>query len=137
MLPPLLIPDEFQKIVKGLLGNESGEFFKSLLAPPPPGIRLNPQKKFQAENASPIPWAQHGKYLKERPVYTLDPALHAGAYYVQEPSSMFLEQAVIHSLDLGQPLTVLDLCAAPGGKSTHLLSLLSPDSLLVCNEAIR
>ena len=50
---------------------------------------------------------------------------------------MFLEQAVIHSLDLGQPLTVLDLCAAPGGKSTHLLSLLSPDSLLVCNEAIR
>jgi len=67
----------------------------------------------------------------------LDPAIHAGAYYVQEPSSMFLEQAVIHSIDTKQPLTVLDLCAAPGGKSTHLLSLLHPDSLLVSNETIR
>jgi NOL1/NOP2/fmu family ribosome biogenesis protein len=70
-------------------------------------------------------------------VFTLDPLFHAGAYYVQEASSMFLELALRQSADLTAPLTVLDLCAAPGGKSTHLLSLLSPDSLLVSNEVIR
>jgi len=133
----LSIPDEFQKIIKDLLGNESDTLFESLLTPSPSSVRLNPNKNFHIANTSNIPWTRYGKYLKERPVYTLDPALHAGAYYVQEPSSMFLEQAIIHSIDLKQPLTVLDLCAAPGGKSTHLLSLLHPDSLLVSNETIR
>jgi len=63
--------------------------------------------------------------------------LHAGAYYVQEASSMFLEQALKQSVDLDQPLLVLDLCAAPGGKSTHLLSLLHQSDLLISNEVIR
>jgi NOL1/NOP2/fmu family ribosome biogenesis protein len=77
-----------------------------------------------------------GKYLATRPVFTLDPLLHAGAYYVQEASSMFLEQAA--GLWHGQTnLRFLDLCAAPGGKSTHLADLLPADSLLVSNEAIR
>lgn len=133
----LAIPDEFQKIIKALLGNESDLFFESLQTTSPPSVRLNPRKYFRLPNTSDIPWTQYGKYLKERPVYTLDPALHAGAYYVQEPSSMFLEQAVLNSVDVTQPLIVLDLCAAPGGKSTHLLSLLHPDSLLVSNETIR
>ncbi|MEQ9414946.1 MAG: rRNA methyltransferase [Cyclobacteriaceae bacterium] len=133
----LSIPDDFQKIIKGLLGNESDSFFESLLTSSPPSIRLNPNKDFRLPTSSEIPWTQFGKYLKERPLYTLDPSLHAGAYYVQEPSSMFLEQALIHNVDLKQPLKVLDLCAAPGGKSTHLLSLLHPDSLLVSNETIR
>ncbi len=65
------------------------------------------------------------------------PSLHAGVYYVQEASSMFLEEALRQTADLGRPLRVLDLCAAPGGKSTLLQSLLSPDSLLVSNEVIR
>lgn len=133
----LSIPDDFQKIIKDLLGNESDAFFESLLTPPPVAVRLNPNKNFRLSPTRIVPWTQYGKYLNERPVYTLDPALHAGVYYVQEPSSMFLEQAVINSVNLKQPLTVLDLCAAPGGKSTHLLSLLHPDSLLVSNETIR
>src|SRR5690606_23188992 len=80
---------------------------------------------------------EFGKYLSDRPIFTLDPLFHAGTYYVQEASSMFLEYAVKQTVDLSKPLKVLDLCAAPGGKSTHLLSLLNRESLLVSNEAIR
>lgn len=137
MAKGISIPDDFQKIIKDLLGNESDSFFESLSTVSPPSIRLHPHKSFSLPNISNIPWTQYGKYLNERPVYTLDPALHAGAYYVQEPSSMFLEQALLNSIDISKPLTVLDLCAAPGGKSTHLLSLLHSDSLLVSNETIR
>ncbi len=105
-------------------------------AQPPVSIRINPAKNnTPIEDA--IPWTAFGKYLNQRPVFTLDPIFHGGAYYVQEASSMFLEQAVKQSVDLSQPLRVLDLCAAPAGKSTHLLSLISLDSLLVTNEVIR
>src|SRR5436190_23182745 len=84
-----------------------------------------------------IPWCEHGYYLKERPSFTFDPLFHAGCYYVQEASSMFLEQALKQTVDLSKPLRVLDLCAAPGGKSTHIQSLISPGSLLVSNEVIK
>ena len=85
----------------------------------------------------PVPWSQYGFYLEQRPSFTFDPLFHAGCYYVQEASSMFLEQAFRQLTDLSQPLKVLDLCASPGGKSTHIQSLLSADSLLVSNEVIR
>ncbi|MEI6948829.1 hypothetical protein V9K67_16705 [Paraflavisolibacter sp. H34] len=84
-----------------------------------------------------IPWSDTGFYLSGRPSFTFDPLFHAGCYYVQEASSMFVEQALRQTVDLGQALKVLDLCAAPGGKSTHIQSLLSADSLLVSNEVIR
>jgi 16S rRNA C967 or C1407 C5-methylase (RsmB/RsmF family)/NOL1/NOP2/fmu family ribosome biogenesis protein len=84
-----------------------------------------------------IPWTEHGYYLASRPSFTFDPLFHAGCYYVQEGSSMFLEQALKQTVDLSQSLRVLDLCAAPGGKSTHLLSLISKESLLISNEVIR
>lgn len=84
-----------------------------------------------------IPWTTSGYYLSSRPSFTFDPLFHAGCYYVQEASSMFLEQALKQTVDLSKALRVLDLCAAPGGKSTHILSLLSKDSLLVTNEVIR
>jgi 16S rRNA C967 or C1407 C5-methylase (RsmB/RsmF family)/NOL1/NOP2/fmu family ribosome biogenesis protein len=84
-----------------------------------------------------VPWSSFGYYLSQRPSFTFDPLLHAGAYYVQEASSMFLEQAIRQTVDLSRPLRVLDLCAAPGGKSTLLQSLLTADSLLVSNEVIR
>ncbi len=84
-----------------------------------------------------IPWTQNGFYLSQRPSFTFDPLFHAGCYYVQEASSMFLEQALKQTVDLTKPLRVLDLCAAPGGKSTHIQSLLSKDSLLVSNDVIR
>ena len=94
-------------------------------------VRNNPAKpSHQHQNLSRVPWATSGYYLPERPSFTLDPLLHAGAYYVQEASSMLLEQAIIQSTDISQPQIALDLCAAPGGKSTHLLSLLNSDSLL-------
>jgi NOL1/NOP2/sun family putative RNA methylase len=86
---------------------------------------------------APVPWSQFGFYLKERPSFTFDPLFHSGCYYVQEASSMFLEQALKQLVDLSQPIKVLDLCAAPGGKSTHIQSLISPDSLLVSNEVIK
>ncbi len=84
-----------------------------------------------------VPWSQYGFYLKQRPSFTFDPFFHAGCYYVQEASSMFLEQAFRQLVDLTKPVKVLDLCAAPGGKSTHIQSLISPESLLVSNEIIR
>lgn len=87
--------------------------------------------------AEKIPWCTTGYYLPERPTFIFDPLIHAGAYYVQEASSMFLQQALTQTTDVSQPLRVLDLCAAPGGKSTLLQSLISADSLLVSNEVIK
>jgi 16S rRNA C967 or C1407 C5-methylase (RsmB/RsmF family)/NOL1/NOP2/fmu family ribosome biogenesis protein len=115
-------------------------------------IRINPSKtsmrngewlipediqklKFKIENK--VPWSSFGYYLDKRPSFTFDPLFHAGCYYVQEASSMFLEQALKQIVDLSQPVKILDLCAAPGGKSTHIQSLISPESLLVSNEVIR
>ncbi len=84
-----------------------------------------------------IPWCSNGFYLSERPSFTFDPLFHAGSYYVQEASSMFLEEAMRQVVDLSAPLKVLDLCAAPGGKSTLLQSIISSDSLLVSNDVIK
>lgn len=102
-------------------------------------IRMNPQKLIEPPfaGAEKIPWSSNGFYLPERPFFTFDPLLHAGAYYVQEPSSMFLEQCLRQHCDLSSSLRVLDLCAAPGGKSTLLLSLINDESLLVSNEVIK
>src|SRR5688572_20512929 len=72
-----------------------------------------------------VPWTTNGYYLSQRPSFTFDPLFHAGCYYVQEASSMFLEQAFRQLTDLSQPMKVLDLCGAPGGKSTHIQSLIS------------
>lgn len=101
-------------------------------------IRINPQKRAAIPNLdSKIPWTADGYYLEQRPSFTFDPYFHAGCYYVQEASSMFVEQALNQTADLSKPLKVLDLCASPGGKSTHIQSLISKESLLVSNEVIR
>jgi 16S rRNA C967 or C1407 C5-methylase (RsmB/RsmF family)/NOL1/NOP2/fmu family ribosome biogenesis protein len=101
-------------------------------------VRINPAKLLVNDlQYSAIPWAEYGYYLAQRPSFTFDPFFHAGTYYVQEASSMFLEQALKQTVNLMQPLKVLDLCAAPGGKSTHIQSLISKESLLVSNEVIR
>ena len=115
--------------------HESGEQITS--------IRLNLKKIFNNQysisNAQleKVPWSSAGYYLSERPSFTSDPLFHAGAYYVQEASSMFLEEAIRQSCDLSLPLRVLDLCAAPGGKSTLIQSIISANSLLVSNEVIK
>lgn len=110
---------------------------KALEQEPPVSIRVNPSKEYNTEGLERVTWCQNGFYLPNRPVFTLDPLFHAGAYYVQEASSMYLEQILKEYSEPEQPLKVLDLCAAPGGKSTHLASLLPPGSLLVSNEIIR
>ena len=84
-----------------------------------------------------VPWAVEGYYLESRPSFTTDPFFHAGLYYVQEASSMFVEEAVRQTVDLSGKLHVLDLCAAPGGKSTLLSALINEESLLVSNEVIK
>lgn len=130
------LPKEFEESLKNTLGDSFPDFINSLQQPSPTSIRLNPGKP-AAENLTQVPWSMYGRYLEERPKFTLDPTLHAGAYYVQEASSMFVEQALKQAVDLSKPLRVLDISAAPGGKSTHLLSLLNAESLLVSNEVIR
>jgi 16S rRNA C967 or C1407 C5-methylase (RsmB/RsmF family)/NOL1/NOP2/fmu family ribosome biogenesis protein len=131
------LPEKFEAYMRENLGADFTAFRESLLEPPAVSVRINPWKGEPDPGLANVPWTAHGQYLPTRPLFTLDPLLHAGAYYVQEASSMFLEQALRQTVNLQQSLCVLDLCAAPGGKSTHLLSLLSPESLLVSNEAIR
>lgn len=131
------LPAPFVQKMQHQLRDAFPAFIKSLQEQAPVSIRLNPEKHFHVEGTTPVPWTTHGRYLPQRPVFTLDPAFHGGAYYVQEASSMFLEQAIRQCVDLSQSLYVLDLCAAPGGKSTHLASFINNESLLVANEVIR
>jgi len=131
------LPLSFTERMQRLLGPDFNAFTAAMQQQPPVSIRINTQKWPKTPALPGIPWVSAGYYLPERPLFTLDPLLHAGCYYVQEASSMFLEQALRQCLDLNQPLVALDLCGAPGGKSTHLAGLLSADSLLVSNEVIR
>jgi len=132
----MLLPEEFRRRTCSLLGDDGWRALEAaLLEVAPVSLRVNVAKGRTRLEAEAVPWCETGYYLPERIPFTFDPLLHAGAYYVQEASSMFLEQAVrayVH-----EAVTCLDLCAAPGGKSTHLCSLLPADSLLVCNEVIR
>jgi len=116
--------------------HESGEQVTSIRFNPRK-CSINPQSAIPQSAIEKVPWSTFGFYLPERPVFTLDPLFHAGVYYVQEASSMFLEQALKQSVDLSQPIKILDLCAAPGGKSTLIESLLNEESLLVSNEVIK
>lgn len=124
---------------RALLGDE--EYRKLVVAlqqEPPVSIRMNPLKRVPssvADALQPVPWAAEGFYLDQRLTFTFDPLFHAGCYYVQEASSMFVEQVLTQYVKA--PSVMLDLCAAPGGKSTHARSLLPAGSLLVANEVIR
>lgn len=116
-----------------LFGKEVyARFVQALEVEPVVSVRYNEQKLFADDVCRVVPWAAQGRYLASRPVFTADPLFHAGCYYVQEASSMFVEQVVKQYVD--KPVRALDLCAAPGGKSTHLLSLLPQGSMLVSNE---
>src|SRR5688572_5616960 len=109
----LSFPESFRKRMQVKLGDEYPAFENAHNTPSPVSIRVNPKKRFATESLTEaVPWTQHGFYLQQRPVFTLDPLLHAGCYYVQEASSMFLEQAFRQHVS-GNGLRVLDLCAAP------------------------
>jgi 16S rRNA C967 or C1407 C5-methylase (RsmB/RsmF family) len=104
----------------------------------PTSIRINPFKPSAVKTDSQVPWCPQGFYLDARPSFTFDPLFHAGAYYVQEASSMFIDHILKTIRPYKQdPIRVLDLCAAPGGKSTLLNSALQSSDLLVANEIIK
>lgn len=128
-------PAEFLSQIESLLKNDKNALLESLKQDVPVSIRLNPAKINKKINLEPVKWCDTGYYPEERPLYTFDPLFHAGCYYPQEASSMFLEQAFKQHLK--GDVRMLDLCAAPGGKSTHILSLITENSLLVSNEVIR
>jgi 16S rRNA C967 or C1407 C5-methylase (RsmB/RsmF family)/NOL1/NOP2/fmu family ribosome biogenesis protein len=131
-------PDSLLKGLDAVQGFDEKAFLVAHNQSPVTSIRLNPAKQTGTyANNERVPWCNNGYYLSERPVFTLDPAYHAGAYYVQEASSMFLELLLKKVLSGRTGLRVLDLCAAPGGKSTLIASLLDRESLLISNEVIR
>jgi 16S rRNA C967 or C1407 C5-methylase (RsmB/RsmF family)/NOL1/NOP2/fmu family ribosome biogenesis protein len=132
-------PPDFINSLKHIPGFDEKAFVEAHEKPSPTSIRINPFKKttLNFELAGKVPWASDAFYLKERPIFTADPLFHAGCYYVQEASSMFVEQALKQVVDLEKEIFALDLCAAPGGKSTILSSLLNEKSVLVANEVVK
>lgn len=141
----MALPHEFITRTRTLLGPAYDCLEAALRTDAPVSIRINRRKGTSAPcQGEPVAWCPDGYYLPERLTFTFDPLFHAGAYYVQEASSMFLEQAIRTYLAStttadgpSAAVDCLDLCAAPGGKSTHLLSVLPEGSLLVSNEVIR
>ena len=138
----LPLPENLLNSLQGIAGFNRESFEQTHRDPGQvTSVRFNPLKSLREEfrfgESARVPWTSAGFYLAGRPRFTLDPFFHAGCYYVQEASSMFLEQAIRQTTDLSKPLRALDLCAAPGGKSTLIQSVLSPESLLVCNELLK
>jgi 16S rRNA C967 or C1407 C5-methylase (RsmB/RsmF family)/NOL1/NOP2/fmu family ribosome biogenesis protein len=139
---PQVLPSSFINSLAGLPGFDKNAFVEvHAEGQQVTSIRLNPLKPSPAVNDLPVsanvPWCGYGRYLTQRPSFTLDPVFHGGAYYVQEASSMFLDHVVKEIYrNRPAPQRVLDLCAAPGGKSTLLAAAL-PDSFIVSNEVIK
>lgn len=131
------LPEAFTRRIRQQFGTEADSFLAAIEKDAQTSVRINARKFSYSENKTQtVPWCSTGFFLSERPSFTLDPLFHAGAYYVQEASSMFLEQA-FRQMQLPSQANVLDLCGAPGGKSTHLLSLIGDDDLLISNEVIQ
>lgn len=130
------LPQAFIERTRQLLGEEQYSLFEEALQKEVPvSIRPNILKCSEEVDGEPIPWATSGIYLKNRPTFTFDPLFHAGCYYVQEASSMFVERVLQEYVK--EPVVMLDLCAAPGGKSTLCRSVLPEGSLLIANEVMR
>lgn len=133
-----VFPEDFIRSLSGLLpAGEDGELIRALQSPSPPAVRFNPCKLTAPPEGSRVPWCRYGFYPDTRPAYTLDPLHHAGVYYVQEPSSMFIEHIVRELFSEPEGLRILDMCAAPGGKTTLLSTIVGLEGLVVANEVIR
>ncbi len=147
------LPEDFKQMMIESLGEAEYESLaEGIGGAVSTSVRINPRKsnseelEYMLKEAETVGWCDNAYYLRERPQFTFDPLLHAGCYYVQEASSMYISQLLSHYCELvntekgmekDAPLVVLDACAAPGGKSTLALSTLPHDSLLVANEYVR
>ena len=133
------LPQEFITYTSELFGPTRWQrFLQAFEQTPAVSVRLNPWKIPPAAlfpKATPVPWCRQAYWLDERPNFTLDPLFHAGVYYVQEAGSLFLDH-VLRSL-ISAPVLALDLCAAPGGKSTLMRAALPQGSMLLSNEPDR
>ena len=134
------LPVDFTENMCRLLGEEEyNALAEALQGESPVSVRVNPWKWGECKDSvavnEPIPWASGAMYLSERQPFTFDPLFHAGCYYVQEASSMFVQHVLHHYVPCA--CRMLDLCAAPGGKSTLARTALPEGSLLVSNEIIR
>ena len=131
------LPEDFRTYTQALMGEKLYQRLEHAILEEeaPTSIRINPFKCKDADG-EPIPWCpENGRYLSTRPGFTFDPLLHAGLYYVQEASSMFVDMAIRQYVK--EPVMMLDLCAAPGGKSTAVRAALPEGSLLFSNEPMR
>lgn len=132
------IPASLLNALQALPGFDEGAFLAAHNEPAPVSVRRHRLKGPGLFPGLPaVPWCPDACYLPERPVFTLDPLFHAGAYYVQEASSMFLQYMWLQIFAGRKGLRALDLCGAPGGKSTLIASVLDAESLLISNEVIR
>ena len=128
------LPADFIRQTRLVMGEERlNRFLEALDEESPTSIRMNPSKGSLTVGES-VPWCPEGYYLEGRPQFTFDPLFHAGCYYVQEAASMFVSHILRQFVK--EPVTMLDLCAAPGGKSTAARTVLPEGSLLVSNEPI-
>ena len=129
------LPEDFLRETRLLLGDDRfNSYMKAFNEEAPVSIRLNPKLSTGVRPQDKVLWCEEGYYLSDRPQFTFDPLFHAGCYYVQEAASMFICH-ILRQFE-NKPVAVLDLCAAPGGKSTALRSVLPEASLLVSNEPI-
>ena len=130
------LPEIFVSETRRVMGDERfNRFLGAFDEEAPVSIRVNPRiagDGCQVMGGSQVPWCNEGYYLEDRPQFTFDPLLHAGCYYVQEASSMFVTH-ILRSVG-NDYKSALDMCATPGGKSTALRSVLSDDCVLVSNE---
>ena len=134
------LPDIFIRNTREIMGDERfQQYLESFDEEPPVSIRLNPMKvgdgRWKVKGGEAVPWCRYGYYLPSRPNFTMDPLLHAGCYYVQEAASMFVSHVLRQFVR--EPVTMLDLCAAPGGKSTAAIATLPEGSMLYSNEPVR
>lgn len=124
-------------MMEGILGSETPLLLSALDGEPQVSIRYNPFKVTTRPEGEGVPWNRYGYYLSERPIFTFDPLFHAGQYYVQEAASMFVGHLLEGATEGAEGLRLLDLCAAPGGKTTLYSAQVGLEGLVVANEPVR
>ncbi|HEX2974910.1 MAG TPA: rRNA cytosine-C5-methyltransferase [Bacteroidales bacterium] len=133
-----MLPEKFISRIRDQQYVDPGSLLVALEQPSPVSIRINSGKwGMVPADSSVVPWCETGYYLQSRPSFTLDPLFHSGCYYPREASGMFLGEVFRQTVKKRDNLWALDLCGAPGGKSTQISDLIGQTGHLVANEVIR